>query len=182
MSEALVHRWFDALARLDGEVLAACYHPSASFSDPLFADLRGARVGWRWRLLARGATDMRVTYDILGGDDRKALVRWRARWRLAGSGRAVANEVESTFAFWDGRIVRQVDAFDFWRWSRSSLGLAGWLLGWIPALRRAAGRRALQQLDRLAASADEAARTADAAAKAARPPAAAAADREGRAR
>jgi ketosteroid isomerase-like protein len=177
LSEALVRRWFDALARLDGEALAACYHPSASFSDPLFPDLRGARVGWRWRLLARGATDMRVSYDILGGDERKALVRWRARWRLAGSGRAVANEVESTFTFWDGRIVRQVDAFDFWRWSRSSLGPAGWLLGWIPALRRAAGRRALQQLDRLAASGAfreaacpaEAAVPGEAAAQAARP-------------
>ena len=153
MSEALIHRWFDALARLDGEALAACYHPAASFGDPLFPDLRGARVGWRWRLLARGATDMQVSYDILAGDERKAVVRWRARWRLAGSGRPVANEVESIFTFWDDRIVRQVDAFDFWRWSRASLGPAGWLLGWIPAVRRAAGRRALQQLDRLAAAA-----------------------------
>ena len=152
MSEALLHRWFDALARLDGDALAACYHPSASFSDPLFPDLRGTRVGWRWRMLAAGARDMRVSYEILAGDDRKAFVRWQAQWRLAGSGRPVENRVTSTFAFWDGRIVRQIDEFGFWRWSRSSLGLPGWLLGWIPAVRRAAGRRALQQLDRLAAA------------------------------
>lgn len=152
MSEALLHRWFDALARLDGESLAACYHPSASFSDPVFPDLRGARVGWRWRMLTRGATGMKLSYDILHGDERKAVVRWRACWRLAGSGREVRNEVLSTFAFWDDRIVRQVDEFGFWRWSRSSLGLPGLLLGWIPALRRAATRRALAQLDRLAAT------------------------------
>lgn len=152
MSEALVHHYFDALARLDGEALAACYHPSASFADPLFPDLRGERVGWRWRMLARGGTDMRLSYDILGGDERKARVRWRARWRLADGGRPVANEVLSTFTFWDGRIVRQVDEFDFWRWSRASLGLPGLLLGWMPPVRRLAQRRALQQLERLAAA------------------------------
>ncbi|HWS76627.1 MAG TPA: nuclear transport factor 2 family protein, partial [Quisquiliibacterium sp.] len=143
MSEALLHRWFDALARLDADALAACYHPAASFADPLFPDLRGERVAWRWRMLVGGAADMHLTYDILAGDDRKASVRWRARWRLAGSGRAVSNEVLSTFAFWDERIVRQVDEFGFWRWSRASLGLPGLALGWIPAVRRAAGRRAL---------------------------------------
>lgn len=152
MSEALLHRWFEGLARLDAEAIAACYHPSASFSDPLFPDLRGERVAWRWRMLVRGASDMRLTYDILAGDERKASVRWRARWRLGGSGRAVSNEVLSTFAFWDGRIVRQVDEFGFWRWSRESLGLPGLALGWIPAVRRAAGRRALAQLDGLAAA------------------------------
>ena len=152
MSEALLHRWFDALARLDAEAMAACYHPSASFTDPLFPDLRGERVAWRWRMLAGGAADMRLSYDILAGDDRKATVRWRARWRLCGSGRVVSNEVRSTFTFWDGCIVRQVDEFGFWRWSRESLGLTGLVLGWIPAVRRAAGRRALAQLDRLVAA------------------------------
>lgn len=148
MSEALIHRYFDALARLDGEALAACYHPSASFTDPIFPDLRGAQVGWRWRLFAHGGSAMRVSYDILGGDERKARVRWRGQWRLA-DGREVANEVSSTFTFWDELIVRQIDEFDFWRWSRASLGVSGLLLGWCPPVRRLAQRRARVLLDRL---------------------------------
>ena len=148
MSDALLRKYFDAFARLDGETMASCYHASASFSDPVFPDLRGERVGWRWRMLARGARDMQLTWDVLFADERKAQVRWQARYRLADGGRAVTNEVLSTLALWDETIVRQVDEFDFWRWSRSSLGLAGLALGWMPAVRAAAQREALAQLDR----------------------------------
>jgi hypothetical protein len=153
MSEALARRFFDALGRLDGEAMAACFHPAASFSDPLFPDLRGERVGWRWRMFARGATDMHLDYAVLFADERKGQVQWRVQYRFAGSGRRVVNEGLSTLAFWDDRIVRQVEEFDFWRWSRSSLGLAGWLLGWVPPLRELARRRALEQLDRFVAAA-----------------------------
>lgn len=85
---------------------------------------------------------------MLFADERKAQVRWQARYRLADGGRAVTNDVLSTLALWDETIVRQVDEFDFWRWSRSSLGLAGLALGWMPAVRAAAQREALAQLDR----------------------------------
>lgn len=148
MSEALVRRYFDALARLDGETMAACYHAAASFSDPVFPDLRGERVGWRWRMLTRGAADMHLDYVIVFGDERKAQVEWQARYRFAGSGRPVRNQVLSTLAFWDDRIVRQVDEFDFARWSRSTLGPAGLLLGALAPLRALAQRRAARQLDR----------------------------------
>jgi ketosteroid isomerase-like protein len=148
MSEALVHRYFDALARLDGEAMAACYHPEASFSDPVFADLRGERVGWRWRMLTRGARDMHLDYVIVFGDERKAQVEWKARYRFAGSGRVVRNQGLSTLTFWDERIVRQVDEFDFWRWSRSSVGLIGMLFGGLAPVRSMVQRRAAEQLDR----------------------------------
>jgi ketosteroid isomerase-like protein len=148
MSEALVRRYFDAFARLDGEAMAACYHASASFSDPIFPDLRGERVGWRWRMLTRGATDMHLDYVIVFGDERKAQVEWQSRYRFAGSGREVRNQGLSTLAFWDGRIVRQIDEFDFWRWSRSSVGLMGTLFGGLGPVRGMVQRRAAAQLER----------------------------------
>lgn len=142
-----MRRWFAALERLDGDQLAACYHPSASFCDPVFPDLRGERVGWRWRMLASGATDMHLDYDIRYGDERKAEVQWDARYRFAISGRPVRLQASSTFTFWDNRIVRQVDEFSFWRWSRASVGAAGLLLGWMPWVRTGAQRRARANLD-----------------------------------
>jgi ketosteroid isomerase-like protein len=147
MSEALVRRYFDALARLDGEAMAACYHRAATYSDPIFPDLRGERVGARWRMLAGGASDMHLDYTIVQGDERKAQVHWKARFRLGG-GPVVSNDVTTTLTFWDDRIVRQVDEFDLWRWCRSSIGLAGALLVVIPPVRRAMQRRAAAQLDR----------------------------------
>ncbi|MCL4748137.1 MAG: nuclear transport factor 2 family protein, partial [Burkholderiaceae bacterium] len=123
MSEALVRRYFDALARLDGEAMTRCLHPMVSYSDPVFADLRGDDVGWRWRLMARGAADMHLAYDIVWGDAHKAQVQWLARYRFAGSHRQVSNQVCTTLTFWDGTIVRQIDEYDFPRWSRSSAGV-----------------------------------------------------------
>ena len=32
-------------------------------------------------------------------------------------------------------VIRHVDRFDFWRWSRQALGAPGWLLGWTSLLR-----------------------------------------------
>jgi hypothetical protein len=40
--------------------------------------------------------------------------------------------VRSSFEFKDGKIYRQKDVFNIWRWSRHALGSAGMLLGWSP--------------------------------------------------
>ncbi len=146
MSEALVRRYFDALARLDGEAMAQCLHPMVSYSDPVFADLRGDDVGWRWRLMTRGASDMHLAYDIVRGDARKAQVQWQARYRFAGSARQVSNKVLTTLTFWDGTIVRQIDEYDFARWSRSSAGVLAWAVCALPGARAALQRRALHRL------------------------------------
>jgi hypothetical protein len=44
----------------------------------------------------------------------------------------VVNEIDATFQFEHGRIVRHVDRFDLWRWLRQALGVKGVLLGWLP--------------------------------------------------
>jgi hypothetical protein len=49
-----------------------------------------------------------------------------------------------------GKIVRQVDRFSFWRWSRQALGWKGWLLGWTPWLRNRVRAQAAEALRRFA--------------------------------
>ncbi|HRA79174.1 MAG TPA: nuclear transport factor 2 family protein [Burkholderiaceae bacterium] len=153
MSEALIRRFFDAFAALDGAAMAACYHPQASFSDPVFPDLRGGEPGAMWRMLTAAAArsgDFRLDYRIARSDERKAQVLWEAHYPYR-PGRKVHNRVRSTLTVWDGAIVRHVDEFAFWSWSRQALGASGWLLGWAPAYRRAVQRAARGQLDRFIA-------------------------------
>ena len=57
------------------------------------------------------------------------------------------NAIDATFEFRDGLIVRHVDRFDFWRWSRQALGPIGLLLGWTPILRRKVRRTVRRTLD-----------------------------------
>jgi ketosteroid isomerase-like protein len=150
MSETLIRRFYDAFATLDGAAMAACYHRQASFSDPVFTDLRGAEPGAMWRMLTAAAArsgGFRLDYRIAFADERKAQVLWEADYLYRG-GRRVHNRVRSTLTFWDDAIVRQVDEFAFWPWSRQALGATGWLFGWLPVYRRAVQRAARGQLDR----------------------------------
>ncbi|MBN9426274.1 MAG: nuclear transport factor 2 family protein [Burkholderiales bacterium] len=149
MSESVIRGFYEAFARLDGAAMAASYHPQVSFSDPVFPDLRGAQVGSMWRMLSAAAAasnQFKLDYRILMCDERKAMVRWQADYRYAGN-RKVRNSVLSTLTIWDDAIVRHVDEFPFWRWSRQALGTTGWLCGWAPPYQRAVQRAAQRRLE-----------------------------------
>jgi hypothetical protein len=45
-----------------------------------------------------------------------------------------------------GKIVRQVDTFSLWRWTRQALGAQGLLLGWTPIVRNKVRAQAAHSL------------------------------------
>ncbi|SQC70831.1 ketosteroid isomerase [Pseudomonas aeruginosa] len=58
----LIERFYQAFQRLDGEAMAACYAPQATFHDPAFGELRGREVGDMWRPADSRARDFRLDY------------------------------------------------------------------------------------------------------------------------
>jgi hypothetical protein len=80
------------------------------------------------------------------GHQQRGKVRWIARYTFTKTGRPVENHVASEFEFKDGKILRQVDRFPFWRWSHMALGLPGTLLGWSSVIRNAVRREAARSL------------------------------------
>jgi hypothetical protein len=78
---------------------------------------------------------MAVTFRDVRADDTTGSAHWTATYTFSGTGRHVVNEIDASFRFADGLIIRHVDSFDFWRWSRMALGTSGLLLGWTPYLR-----------------------------------------------
>jgi hypothetical protein len=52
----------------------------------------------------------------------------------------------------DGLILRHVDSFDVWAWSRQALGLPGALLGWTPMMHRKISASALAGLEKYIAA------------------------------
>lgn len=139
-----IARLYTAFAARDGAAMAACYHPEATFSDPVFEGLRGAEIGAMWTMLCERGTDLRVEWAATGDD----TAHWEAWYTFSATGRKVHNVIDARFAFRDGLIVEHVDTFDFARWSRQALGVTGWALGWTPFLRRKVGATARGQLDR----------------------------------
>jgi ketosteroid isomerase-like protein len=146
-NEQVIERFYAAFAAREGDAMAACYAPGATFSDPVFPDLGDAEVRAMWRMLTAQARDLSIELLEREADAERGTARWRARYTFTQTGRPVVNEVKASLHFREGRIVEHRDEFDFYRWARQALGPPGLLLGWTPLLRSAVRRRARAGLD-----------------------------------
>lgn len=145
-NDELIQRFYDAFTRLDGDAMAACYTPDASFSDPVFADLRGAEPGAMWRMLTGRARDLRITLAEHEAGEEHGSAHWLADYTFR-TGRKVHNDVRASFRFRDGLIAEHRDAFSFYSWARQALGPPGLALGWTPIIRSKVQREARAGLD-----------------------------------
>lgn len=135
--EAIATKFYSAFKAGDYKGMGECYHPEASFSDPAFADLKGAEVPAMWEMLVkRSKGAISIEFELLESTATTARVRWTARYLFSATGRNVTNVVTTEMQIENGLIVRQRDEFDFWKWSRQALGFSGLLLGWTGFLRR----------------------------------------------
>jgi hypothetical protein len=155
-NEATIRRLYGGLDAHDGEAMAACYAADATFSDPVFPELKGDQAPDMWRMLAERATDLSVELPEAKADEEAGAARWIATYTFATTGRSVTNRVRSDFKFdSDGLITEQNDDFPFWRWSRQALGVPGLLLGWSPLIRSRVRSNAAAQLARFRADCRE---------------------------
>lgn len=130
----LLQRFYAAFARRDHAAMAACYHPQVHFTDPVF-DLHGWRAAAMWRMLCERGADLCVEFRDVRADGSRGSAHWEAWYSFSVTKRQVHNVIDAQFEFRDGLIVRHIDRFGFYRWSRQALGLPGLLLGWSPMLR-----------------------------------------------
>ena len=138
-TKALMVRFYDALARRDGDAMAALYAPNARFEDEVYR-LEGPDVGKMWTGLLSRAKTLSVSYTIARAGSGTGTVELTARYLYGG--RSVVNVIRSELELEDGRIVRQRDRFDFPRWAAQALGIPGRLFGRFEWFRRAVSRRA----------------------------------------
>jgi uncharacterized protein len=151
-NERLLHSFYSCFRELDANGMAACYAPDVVFSDPVFPRLEGKDAGAMWHMLASRARNFSLTFRDVKADDARGSARWEATYLFSRSGRMVQNVIDAEFEFRDGLIVRHVDRFGFWRWSRQALGISGLLLGWTPVVRNAVRAEAAKGLAGFVAS------------------------------
>jgi ketosteroid isomerase-like protein len=118
-------RFYTAFAACDAEAMGALYAPAATFTDPAFGTLDAAEARAMWQMLLGRAQDLVVTWRVESETSTHARVHWEARYTFAATDRSVVNRIATDMTLAGGLIVRQVDHFDFWRWSRQALGLPG---------------------------------------------------------
>jgi len=144
-AELLTH-FYRAFQARDGEAMAACYHPEARFSDPVFHDLSASEAGAMWVMLCSRGKDLRIEFRIDSANENSGQVHWEAWYTFSATGHQVHNIIDASFELKDGKIYRHTDHFDFPRWAAQALGFKGWLLGRFFFLQRAVQGNAAKSL------------------------------------
>ena len=144
MSKQVMQNFYEAFKAHDASTMASFYHQEATFSDPVFQNLNQQQTQAMWRmLLERSNGKLEIDFHSLIGDETMAQCTWEATYEFSKTKREVHNVIHATMEFKDGLILRHVDHFNFWRWSRMALGSSGALLGWSPIVKNKVRKMAL---------------------------------------
>lgn len=127
--------FFNAFQSFDYRTMQDLYHDDATFHDPVFQDLNSAEVKAMWEMLLTSGTDLKLRYEVIEESDTAATVKWIANYTFSQTKRKVENHVTTKMEFRDGKIYRQRDTFNLWKWSRMAIGAAGVTLGWTPIVK-----------------------------------------------
>lgn len=152
-NEQLIEAFYAAFAAGNHETMAASYADDATFSDPVFPSLSADEVRAMWRMFCTGRNEIAVSFAQVQADDRSGSAHWDAVYRFPKTRREVHNHIDASFLFRDGKIVRHVDDFDLYAWTRMALGPLGVLLGWTPIVKNQVRKQAAAQLARFQAQA-----------------------------
>lgn len=144
--EATINKFYTAFQQKDYKTMASMYHPEATFRDAAFDLKSGKEAGAMWKMLVTAGKDLRIEFRDVKADGNTGSAHWEAWYTFSKTGRKVHNIIEAQFEFKDGLIYRHKDHFDFWRWSRQSLGLIGLLLGWSDYLKNKVSTTAMKGL------------------------------------
>ncbi len=145
--EEIIGEFYRAFRNRDGHAMGSFYSEEATFSDPVFLNLKGAEIRGMWQMLCERGTDLQVDYgDIVVQGDRGSA-KWDATYTFKKTNRLIRNRVRASFEFYDGKIIRHIDRFSFYYWIVMAMGPSGVIAGVIPSVRnriRSEARRSLK--------------------------------------
>jgi hypothetical protein len=146
--ETLIRKFYTAFQQKDFLTMQSCYHPEATFSDPVFQNLSSKEVKAMWEMLLTSSKDLTITFDNIQSNGNHGTCHWEAWYSFSRTGRQVHNVIDASMEFKDGLIYRHKDHFNFWRWSRQALGTTGLFLGWTPVVSNKVRTMARRSLDK----------------------------------
>lgn len=148
-NQNIIHSFYSAFQRKDSMAMGTLYHEDATFEDPAFGKLSSDQAKSMWAMLvARGGENLKIEFEIIHEDAKSAQVIWQAWYEFSKTKRPVHNVITASFDIKDGKIIKHVDKFSFWKWSRMALGTPGLLLGWSPLIKNKVRKESLKILHR----------------------------------
>lgn len=144
----LINKFYTAFANLNAEQMISCYSDSATFYDPAFGTLHGKDAKKMWRMLIdKSQGNLKITYSNVTATETSGSADWVAEYVFSQSGRKVINHINAKFEFWDGKIIKHTDTFDFYKWTKQALGIKGYLFGWTGFMKKQVRKFAIKSLD-----------------------------------
>ena len=126
----VVESFYKAFQNQDSEAMASFYSKDIIFKDPVFGELRGNDVKDMWRfLIERSNGNIDITFSILNEENNIVNVHWEAKYHFSKTKRFVHNKVNAIIEVQDGKIVKHIDHFNFYRWSRMAFGSIAYFIG-----------------------------------------------------
>lgn len=127
--------------------MQSCYADNATFSDAVFQNLNAAQVKAMWEMLITRGKDLELRFQNIKANEKTGSAEWIANYTFSNTGNKVENHIKANFEFENGKIIKHVDDFDFYRWSSQALGISGKLLGWTSFLKNKVRQKAMKSLD-----------------------------------
>ena len=146
-NEKLIHHFYNSFNQRDFKAMQDCYADNATFSDEAFVNLNSAQVKAMWEMLISRGKDLQIRFQNVSADEKSGSCEWIANYTFSKTGRKVENHIKANFEFENGKIVKHLDHFDFYKWSSQALGLPGKLLGWTSFLKNKVRQTAMKSLD-----------------------------------
>lgn len=145
-NENLIKTLYTSFQEKDFSTMKSCYADSATFSDTIFPNLNANEVRSMWEMLLSRGKDLTLTFENIVADDNKGSAIWIANYSFSATGNKVTNVIEANFEFENGKIIRHIEKFDFYTWSRQALGYMGFFLGWTSFLHQKVQKTAHENL------------------------------------
>jgi hypothetical protein len=131
----LLNKFYSGFQKKDVKSMIECYHPEIHFKDEVF-DLKGKQAGAMWHMLCESGKDLQISFRNIKTHKKSGSAYLEAKYTFSKTKRTVHNKIIAHFEFKDGKIIRHIDAFNFWKWSWQAFGILGLFLGWTSFLRK----------------------------------------------
>ncbi|MNF26267.1 SnoaL-like domain protein [compost metagenome] len=146
-NENTLIKFYTAFNNADVSTMCECYAPTVTFRDPAFGPLKGNKVCKMWKMLIENSKgNIKVQFSDVKADEFVGSLTWIASYNFSKTNRPVVNVIHSQFHFKDGLIIKQIDDFDIWKWSKQALGITGFLFGWTGFFQKKIQEKALLSL------------------------------------
>jgi hypothetical protein len=146
-NEILIAKFYTAFSKGDAKAMSECYHPKIQFKDPAFGLLKEKQVSKMWEmLLLKSKGNIKIQFSNIKATATAGSANWVATYNFSKTNRKVINEISAEFEFQDGLIIKHIDHFNLWKWSKQAFGVSGFLMGWTSFFQKKVQEQALLSL------------------------------------